>query len=140
MTDVTAIQVKEDMRRLVIEAGAGESTARRRLERAARRLRVPLARVTAIFYGKVRRIDAHEYLTASRRIQTVRLRQLEALREQVEAAEIQYQQDRDALERRLRELAGSYRTLGKSLVGAGLAACTSPLGTKKGPVNGADLE
>lgn len=115
MSDVSAAEVNETMRGLVLEAGGNEPSIDRRLERAATVLRFPLSRVRSIYHRKARRIDAHEYIGAQRRMKAMRLRELEAKRQQVAALEAQYRHDRDALKERLHELAGPYLELLESL-------------------------
>jgi len=111
VSDVSAAQVNEEMRGFVVEAGGNHPSVDRRLERAATVLKFPLSRVRSIYHRKARRIDAHEYIGAQRRMEAMRLRELEAKREQVAALEAQYRHDRDALKERLHELAGPYLEL-----------------------------
>lgn len=108
MPDVSAAEVLEEMRGIVVEAGGHDATVDRRLERAATVLRFPLSRVRSIYHRKARRIDAHEYLVAQRRMEQRRQRELEALRHQVAVLEAQYRDDRDALKARTRELVGGF--------------------------------
>lgn len=111
MTDVSAVQDVEDMRGLVIEAGGNEPTVELRLVRAARVLGLNLSKARSIYHRKAKRIDAYQYVGAQRRMDEMRLRQLEVKRQQVVALEAQYGHDRDALKARLAELAGPYLQL-----------------------------
>ncbi|MGI9408422.1 MAG: hypothetical protein ACR2OV_00005, partial [Hyphomicrobiaceae bacterium] len=83
MTDVSAVQDVEDMRGLVIEAGGNEPTVELRLVRAARVLGLNLSKARSIYHRKAKRIDAYQYVGAQRRMDEMRLRQLEVKRQQV---------------------------------------------------------
>ena len=70
---------------------------------------MPDRRVRRIWYREPDiSIGASEYLGAQRRMESLRLRKLEALRQQVSALEAQYRDDRDAFEARTRELVGGF--------------------------------
>lgn len=110
--DVTDCALQDEMAGLVREAAeprpAGDSV-KAAIRRAATALRMPDRRVRRIWYREPDiAIGASEYLGAQRRMENLRLRKLEALRQQVAVLEAQYRDDRDAFEARTRELVGGF--------------------------------
>jgi len=87
MSEITADQVRENMRAIVREAAepiAPDDTIKARIRRAARRLGLPFGRAKRLWYGEAAQIVAEEYLNANNKIHHRRMQRAAELRRELE--------------------------------------------------------
>ena len=109
MNAITKQQAIDDMRGMFREA-AGErqpdETKGRWLDRAAAVLGLSSTRTESIEYDRGVTVRAHEYLTAERRLQEHRRRDIERLRSQLATIEAMRRDNTDAMVHDMRQLLG----------------------------------
>ena len=93
----TADDVMSEMREAVKEAMPPGERIQRGLETAARRLGITYSRAWALWYGKARRVDAHEADNVRRRLVQQRVREVARLRARIEELEHQIARDQEGV-------------------------------------------
>ena len=135
MNAITKQQAIDDMRGMFREA-AGErqpdETKGRWLDRAAAVLGLSSTRTESIEYDRGVTVRAHEYLTAERRLEQRRQRELVQAEQQVALAYARCRDNRDAFVRTLIEIVGPGHPMVRKLGGVGVVKVDGVAAPKDG--------